>query len=82
MLNDVADAFRNLEEERKTLDGLNEARASVGEVSDDVDSADLVGQYSGLVDQLVQDSDRGAFGCERASDVAANTSRSAGRTCR
>ncbi|MFD2111043.1 TIGR02680 family protein [Thiorhodococcus fuscus] len=31
VLNDVADAFRNLEEERNTLDGLNEARASVGE---------------------------------------------------
>ncbi|EIC21986.1 TIGR02680 family protein [Thiorhodovibrio frisius] len=31
VLNDVADAFRNLEEERKTLDGLNEARASVGD---------------------------------------------------
>ncbi len=29
ILNDVADAFRNLEEERKTLDGLNQARASV-----------------------------------------------------
>ncbi|NEV64198.1 TIGR02680 family protein [Thiorhodococcus minor] len=31
VLNDVADAFRNLEEERSTLDGLNEARAAVGE---------------------------------------------------
>ena len=31
VLNDVADAFRNLEEERKALDGLNEARASVGD---------------------------------------------------
>jgi uncharacterized protein (TIGR02680 family) len=31
VLNDVADAFRNLEEERKTLDGLNQARASVGD---------------------------------------------------
>lgn len=31
VLNDVADAFRNLEEERKTLDGLNEARTAVGD---------------------------------------------------
>lgn len=31
VLDDVAEAFRNLEEERKTLDGLSDARRSIGE---------------------------------------------------